>query len=59
MDWIKSSYSGNGNACVEAAPLPAAVAVRDSKTPDGPALLIPATVFQSFIGGVRDGRFDV
>ena len=39
--WRKSSYSGgNGGDCVEVArTLPAAIAVRDSKDPDGPALV--------------------
>ncbi|MCD0453254.1 DUF397 domain-containing protein [Actinocorallia sp. API 0066] len=38
--WFKSSYSiPEGDACVEVAlNLPAAVAVRDSKNPSGPAL---------------------
>lgn len=37
--WRKSSRSGtNGGACVEVAPLPGLVAVRDSKDPGGPAL---------------------
>ncbi|WP_433467940.1 DUF397 domain-containing protein [Spirillospora sp. CA-128828] len=39
--WRKSSYSGsNGGNCVELARLPMMVAVRDSKDPDGPVLLL-------------------
>ena len=40
-NWRKSSYSsGNGGNCVEvAAGGPGVVAVRDSKDPDGPALV--------------------
>ncbi|MET7299955.1 DUF397 domain-containing protein [Embleya sp. NPDC005575] len=34
--WRKSSHSGEGNACVETAPLGSAVGVRDSKVTDGP-----------------------
>ncbi|WP_141578663.1 DUF397 domain-containing protein [Actinomadura sp. WMMA1423] len=39
--WRKSSYSGsNGGDCVELADAAGAVAVRDSKDPDGPVLLL-------------------
>lgn len=54
--WVKSSYSNGGNNCVEVASLPSAIAVRDSKHPDGPALLMPSTAFESFITGVRGGH---
>ncbi|MFW6725187.1 DUF397 domain-containing protein [Streptomyces sp. MAR4 CNY-716] len=62
-DWVKSSYSDNGTNCVEAADLTrtahSAVAVRDSKDPEGPALLFTPEAFASFVADVRDGRFDV
>ncbi|MGI5417405.1 DUF397 domain-containing protein [Actinomadura luteofluorescens] len=39
--WRKSSYStSNGGNCVELANAAGAVAVRDSKDPDGPILLL-------------------
>ncbi|WP_131738568.1 DUF397 domain-containing protein [Actinomadura roseirufa] len=39
--WRRSSHSGdNGGDCVELAGLPGGVAVRDSKDPDGPALIV-------------------
>ncbi|QXJ22576.1 DUF397 domain-containing protein [Actinomadura graeca] len=39
--WRRSSYSGpNGGNCVELAGLHGVVAVRDSKVPDGPVLLL-------------------
>ena len=39
--WRRSSYSGsNGGNCVELADVAGAVAVRDSKDPDGPVLLL-------------------
>jgi hypothetical protein len=43
--WRTSSYSGdNGGACVEVGTTGPAVAVRDSKHPDGPQLAFaPAT----------------
>lgn len=55
--WMKSSYSNGGGNCVEAAPLPTAIALRDSKNPDGPALLMPPAAFHSFLTGVREGHF--
>ena len=59
--WYKSSYSnGTGNNCVEIADLARtshrAVAIRDSKNPDGPALLIEPECFAAFVADVRDGR---
>ncbi|MDX3227034.1 DUF397 domain-containing protein [Streptomyces sp. ME19-01-6] len=51
--WVKSSYSGNGGgSCVEWAPNIAAsgmVPVRDSKAPDGPALIFEAAAWASFV----------
>ncbi|SFE81756.1 protein of unknown function [Actinacidiphila alni] len=57
--WIKSSYSeGNGGACVEVAPGFAGILpVRDSKDPQGPALVFPAEAWNAFLGAVRDGEF--
>jgi Domain of unknown function (DUF397) len=55
VTWIKSSYSGpTGGNCVEAAALPdGAVAVRDSKAPDGAALMFAAAAWGAFVSGVR------
>ena len=39
--WRKSSFSGgNDEVCVELAHLPGKLAVRDSKNPDGPMLVV-------------------
>jgi hypothetical protein len=52
--WFKSSYSdGTGQNCLETAPLPTTIAVRDSKTPTGPALLLPPTAWTAFITHIR------
>lgn len=60
--WFKSSYSNGGGACIEAADLRQspynAVAVRDSKVPDGAALLLSSAQFSTFLAAVRNGRFD-
>ncbi|MDX3380374.1 DUF397 domain-containing protein [Streptomyces niveiscabiei] len=37
--WLRSSYSTGANNCVETAPYSGLLAVRDSKSPTGPALL--------------------
>ncbi|BBC96390.1 DUF397 domain-containing protein [Streptomyces griseofuscus] len=53
--WLKSSYSNaTGGDCVEVADnVPGVVPVRDSKVPDGPALLLTATAWAPFIGSLK------
>ncbi|MEV4250155.1 DUF397 domain-containing protein [Streptosporangium canum] len=53
--WRKSSRSnGNGGECVEVAVnLPGVVAVRDSKNPDGPALLFAPEVWATFLTRIK------
>jgi hypothetical protein len=50
--WRKSTYSnGSGGNCVEIADgFPGVVPVRDSKDPDGPALVFGASTWSAFIG---------
>jgi hypothetical protein len=56
--WVKSRHSNNGGNCIEFAPgLPGVVPVRDSKDPQGPALVFPAGAWQAFVAGVRTGSF--
>jgi hypothetical protein len=58
--WRKSSYSGdNGGDCIEAALgfIPDIVPVRDSKDPEGPALVFPAAAFAAFVRAVEAGEF--
>ncbi|MGW4897832.1 DUF397 domain-containing protein [Kitasatospora sp. NPDC004240] len=56
--WYKSSYSNNGGECVEVSPsLPGLAPVRDSKDPEGPALVFPAAAWASFVSAVRSGEF--
>jgi len=53
--WRSSSYSGTHGNCVEVAvSLPGWVAVRDSKDPDGPTLLLSAQAWRGFVCGVKD-----
>jgi hypothetical protein len=59
LEWVKSSFSGNNGDCVEVAALPeGARALRDSKNPDGPALVFPAAEFTAFLSGVAAGEFN-
>lgn len=53
--WHKSSYSGGGgDNCLEVThDFPTLVPVRDSKTPHGPALIFPASVWAAFVNAVR------
>ena len=59
-DWRKSSYSNPSGNCVETAQLPAGeVAVRNSRFPDGPALIFTPAEWEAFVLGARDGDFDL
>ena len=56
--WRKSSFSNPSGNCVEAALLPAqGVAVRNSRYPDGPALIFTDAEWGAFIRGVKAGDF--
>jgi len=56
--WRKSRHSNPSGNCVEMARLSAGrVAVRNSRHPDGPALIFPRAEWEAFLRGVRDGHF--
>ncbi len=57
--WRKSSRSGNYGACVEIRDQGDNVQVRDSKSPTGPALTFTPAEWRAFIGGGKDGEFDI
>jgi hypothetical protein len=56
-NWFKSSFSGPNGDCVEAAELPDGIAVRNSRFPDGPALLFTESEWDAFLRGVKGGDF--
>ncbi|MFG2088039.1 MULTISPECIES: DUF397 domain-containing protein [unclassified Spirillospora] len=48
--WRKSTHSGGtGGECVELASGPGIIAVRDSKNPDGPKLLLGRDEFAALV----------
>ena len=56
--WRKSTYSGgNGGECIEVASTSERlIAVRDSKNPSGPKLLISSPMWQVFAQRVRTAQ---
>jgi hypothetical protein len=58
--WQKSARSNPSGNCVEMAKLAdgAGVAVRNSRDPNGPALIYTREEIVAFLLGVRDGDFD-
>lgn len=59
LRWRKSSRTGTqGTNCVEVAAWPGATAVRDSKAPARGRLEFSALRWDSFLSGLKDGRYD-
>ena len=59
VTWVKSRRSGAQGNCVEMAQLAdGGVAVRNSRHPDGPALLYTRAEIEALILGAKDGDFD-
>jgi Domain of unknown function (DUF397) len=57
--WRKSQRSNSQGQCVELARLDAVtVGVRNSRDPEGPALIYPVGAVRSLIEGLRSGEFD-
>jgi hypothetical protein len=57
--WTKSRHSAPGGNCVEVAELPGGgIAVRNSRHPEGPALIYTRPEMAAFIAGAKDGEFD-
>ncbi|CAM5336055.1 hypothetical protein SANTM175S_07514 [Streptomyces antimycoticus] len=57
--WQKSRHSNSQGSCVEFAKLPGGnVAVRNSRFPDGPALIYTPAEVEAMLLGAKDGEFD-
>jgi hypothetical protein len=52
VQWQKSSYSSGNGQCVEAGLVPSAVAIRDSKNPEGPALFVTTEAWSAFVAAM-------
>ncbi|MEU3167885.1 DUF397 domain-containing protein [Streptosporangium sp. NPDC006930] len=58
--WKKSAHSSPNGNCVEVATLSGGgVGVRDSKNGSGPVLVFTPDEWKAFVGGVKDGEFDI
>jgi hypothetical protein len=54
VTWRKSRHSNDqGGHCVELAALPGVVAVRDSKDPDGPRLVLSRESFRTLAAALK------
>ncbi len=54
-NWRKSSYSGQGNTCVEVATLPDGTRlVRDTKDRSGPVLRFSADAWRRFTDQIKE-----
>jgi hypothetical protein len=60
ITWQKSSRSNPNGNCVELGRLPegGGVAIRNSRDPEGPALIYTNDEVAAFIRGAADGDFD-
>jgi hypothetical protein len=59
LQWRKSARSSAQGNCLETARLAdGTTAIRNSRDPEGPALLFTPAEIRAFIEGVKDGDFD-
>jgi hypothetical protein len=60
VTWQKSHHSNPSGECVEMAALPGTeIAIRNSRDPDGLALICTKAEVGAFIQGAKNGEFDL
>jgi hypothetical protein len=59
VEWAASRHGESRAACAQMATLPSgSIAMRNSRDPDGPALVYTHAEIEAFIAGAKDGEFD-
>ena len=59
VTWRKSARSGKQGNCVELAPVRSrGVAVRNSRFPEGPALMFSVDEMTAFLADIKSGAYD-
>lgn len=56
--WIRSRHSTAEGNCVEVARIDGGIAMRNSRYPEGPALVYTPAELAAFLAGAKDGEFD-
>jgi hypothetical protein len=60
INWRKSTRSGGADNCVEVATSDdGTIGVRDSKDRSGPVLVFTRAEWDAFVGGAKNGEFDL
>jgi uncharacterized protein DUF397 len=59
LQWRTARRSAGNGACVEVAPAPGSIIVRDSKDQDGPLLPYSRGSWRAFLTAAKNGRFDL
>ncbi|UUS35052.1 DUF397 domain-containing protein [Streptomyces changanensis] len=59
VTWVKAQASVGAGECIEVAGLPeGGVAVRNSRDPEGPALIFTKAELKAFLEGAKGSEFD-
>lgn len=58
LQWRKAKRSVGNGACVEVAPAPGHVLVRDSQDQAGPVVPYSGASWRAFLADAKTGRFD-